>query len=98
AVDHLLQQFDVLVVDEHRARLLAVDEQRVLLLDLHAGLGPLLRTLVLAIAKTSATAAETTTTKAHDYLSYDFQKDPVYRTPVAQLRAVRTGCGSKAAP
>src|SRR5688572_5603638 len=49
AVNHLLEQLDVLVIDEHRTRPLAIDEQRVLLLDLDPRLGLAAGFLVFAV-------------------------------------------------
>jgi len=41
AIDQLFQQFDVLIINEHRTRTLAVDPNRVLLLGFELWLGPL---------------------------------------------------------
>ena len=49
AVDKLLQKLDVFVIDEHRARADAIDPDRVLLLNLELGLGPLSRLGVFRI-------------------------------------------------
>jgi len=41
AVDQFLEEFDVLVIDEHRARADAIDPDGAFLLGLELGLGPL---------------------------------------------------------